>query len=75
MAHISVEREIGGRMYRLETGKIARLATGAVVATYGESSVLTTVVRADPRPGLDFFPLQCDYRERMSAGGDRKSVV
>lgn len=69
MAHISVEREIGGRMYRLETGKIARLATGAVVATYGESSVLTTVVRADPRPGLDFFPLQCDYRERMSAGG------
>src|SRR3954471_4207820 len=69
MPHVSVEREIGGRILRFETGKVARLATGAVVAYYAESAVLTTAVRADPRPGLDFFPLQCDYRERMGAGG------
>ena len=69
MTQVSVEREIGGRMLRFETGKIARLATSSVVAYYGDSAVLAAVVRADPRPGLDFFPLQCDYRERMGAGG------
>lgn len=69
MPHVVVEREIGGRTLRIETGKIARLASAAVVVHYADSSVLTSVVRADPRPGLDFFPLQCDYRERMGAGG------
>jgi polyribonucleotide nucleotidyltransferase len=69
MPHVSVEREIGGRILRFETGKVARLANGAVVAYYGDSAVLTTAVRADPRAGMDFFPLQCDYRERMGAGG------
>ncbi len=69
MAVVSVEREIGGRTYRLETGKIAKLASGAVTATYAESAVLAAAVRAAPRPGLDFFPLQCDYRERMGAAG------
>lgn len=69
MPQVKVEREIGGRILRLETGKVARLATSAVVAHYAESAVLATAVRADPRPGLDFFPLQCDYRERMGAGG------
>jgi polyribonucleotide nucleotidyltransferase len=69
MSQVSVEREIGGRILRFETGKIARLASASVVAHYGESSVLAAVVRAEPRPGLDFFPLQCDYRERMGAGG------
>ena len=39
------------------------------MASHGDTVVLCTVVRADPRPGLDFFPLQCDYREKMSAGG------
>ena len=58
--HVSVEREIGGRTYRLETGKIAKLAGGAVVATYGETVVLATAVRANPRAGIDFFPLTCD---------------
>ena len=66
---IIVEREIGGRMYRLETGRIAKLASGAVMAFHGETGVLCSAVRAKPRPGLDFFPLQCDYRERMTAGG------
>lgn len=67
--HVVVEREIGGRTFRLETGEVAKLASGAVVATYAETSVLCTAVRAEPRPGLDFFPLQCDYREKTSAGG------
>jgi len=69
MAHHRVEREIGGRTLVLETGKIAKLASSAVMASYGGSSVLATVVRAEPRPGLDFFPMQVDYRERMPAAG------
>ena len=69
MTYVSVEREIGGRLLRFETGKMARLATSSVTTFYGESAILTAVVRAEPRPGLDFFPLQCDYRERMGAGG------
>ncbi len=66
---VVVEKEIGGRTLRLETGKIAKLAGSAVLATYGGSAVLATVVRSAPRPGLDFFPMQVDYREKLSAGG------
>ena len=66
---ISVERKIGGRILKFETGRIAKLASGAVMATYGETTVMATAMRADPRPGLDFFPLQCDYREKLGAGG------
>ncbi|MGI9012809.1 MAG: polyribonucleotide nucleotidyltransferase [Phycisphaerales bacterium] len=69
MAYVSVEREIAGRIYRLETGKVAKLASGAVVASHGDTHVLCAAMRAEPRPGLDFFPLQCDYREKTSAGG------
>ena len=64
-----VERQISGRTLRLETGKVAKLASGAVLATYGETTVLATCVRAAPRTGIDFFPLTCDYREKTSAGG------
>ena len=64
-----VEREIGGRTLRMETGRIAKLADGCVMVSHGDSVVMCTAVRANPRPGLDFFPMQCDYRERMSAGG------
>ncbi|MBT5657890.1 MAG: polyribonucleotide nucleotidyltransferase, partial [Phycisphaerae bacterium] len=64
-----VEREIGGRTLRMETGRIAKLADGCVMVSYGDSVVMCTAVRANPRPGLDFFPMQCDYRERLSAGG------
>jgi len=66
---IKVEREIGGRMYRMETGRVARLASGAVMVSHGETEILAASVRANPRPGLDFFPLQCDYREKLGAGG------
>ncbi|MHC4909861.1 MAG: polyribonucleotide nucleotidyltransferase, partial [Planctomycetota bacterium] len=69
MNHVSVEREIAGRTYRIETGKIAKLASAAVVVTYGETVILVSAMRSNPRPGLDFFPLQCDYREKLGAGG------
>ena len=69
MKKTMVEREVGGRMLRFETGRVAKLASGAVIVTYGETVVLATCMRADPRPGLDFFPMQCDYREKISAGG------
>ena len=66
---VVVEREIAGRTLRIETGQVAKLASAAVLVTYGESTVLATVVRSDPRPGLDFFPMQVDYREKTSAAG------
>ncbi len=66
---VRVEREIGGRTLILQTGKVARQAGAAVIATYGGSTVLATVVRAKPREGLDFFPMQVDYREKLPAAG------
>ena len=68
MNDIYVEREIGGRTLRMETGTVAKLASGAIIIRYAESAVMCTAMRANPRPGLDFFPLQCDYRERLGAG-------
>ena len=69
MTKVSVEREIGGRTLRFETGQIAKLASGSVIATYADTTILASAMRADPRPGLDFFPLQCDYREKLTAAG------
>ncbi len=66
---VTVEREIGGRTLSITTGRVAKLATSSVVASYADSTVLATVVRADPRPGLDFFPMQVDYREKLTAAG------
>src|SRR5947199_8669340 len=66
----SVEIDWGGRPLKLETGKIARQADGAVVATYGETVVLATVVAAKtPREGVDFLPLTVDYIEKTYAAG------
>ena len=65
-----VEIEWGGRPLVLETGKIAPQADGAVMATYGDTKVLCTVVgEANPRPGLDFFPLAVHYQEKAYAAG------
>ncbi len=65
-----VEIEWGGRPLRLETGRIARQADGAVLATYGETSVLATVVAAkEEKPGVDFFPLTVNYQEKTFAAG------
>jgi polyribonucleotide nucleotidyltransferase len=65
-----VEIQWGGRPLILETGKIARQADGAVLATYGETIVLATVVSAkSPKPGQDFFPLTVNYQEKTYAAG------
>src|SRR5436309_7561780 len=66
----SVELDWGGRPLKLETGKIARQADGAVMATYGETVVLATVVASKtPREGVDFLPLTVDYIEKTYAAG------
>ncbi len=65
-----VEIEWGGRPLILETGKVARQADGAVMATYGETVVLATVVSAkSAKPGQDFFPLTVNYQEKTFAAG------
>ena len=64
------EIEWGGRTLVLESGKIARQADGAVMATYGDTRVLCTVVgEQKPRVGLDFFPLAVHYQEKTFAAG------
>ena len=62
--------ECGGKTLTIETGRVARQAHGSVIATYGGTSVLATVV-ADhhPKPGLDFFPLTVNYQEKAYAAG------
>jgi polyribonucleotide nucleotidyltransferase len=65
-----VELDWGGRKLTLETGHIARQADGAVLASYGETTVLATVVAAkQPREGVDFLPLTVDYQEKYFAAG------
>src|SRR5437868_11552568 len=60
----------GGRRLILETGKIARQADGAVMATYGETTVLcTAVANRSAKPGQDFFPLTVNYQEKTFAAG------
>ncbi len=62
--------EWGGRTLTLETGRIARQADGAVLASYGETTVLATVVaERSPREGIDFFPLSVHYMEKTYAAG------
>jgi polyribonucleotide nucleotidyltransferase len=64
------EMEWGGRRLVLETGKIARQADAAVVVTYGETTVLCTVVgEKTPKAGIDFFPLTVHYQEKSFAAG------
>ncbi|MHC4622602.1 MAG: polyribonucleotide nucleotidyltransferase [Planctomycetota bacterium] len=65
-----VEREIGGRILSIETGKIAKQADGAVTVGYCDTVVLVAAVTAPPRSeDIDFFPLSVDYREKRSAAG------
>jgi polyribonucleotide nucleotidyltransferase len=64
------EIELGGRTLKLETGKLAKQANGAVLATYGDTIVLCTVVAAEEaKEGQDYFPLQVEYREKTAAVG------
>src|SRR6186713_727523 len=69
MSFIRESVTIGGRQLTFETGKLAKLADGAVLATYGDSVVLVTAVSSEERPGLDFFPLTCEYVEKTYAAG------
>ncbi len=63
------ETQFAGRTLTVETGKIALLAGGSVTVRFGDTIVLGTANRSDPRPGLDFFPLTVDFEERMYAAG------
>ncbi len=60
---------INGKPLTFETGRLAKQAHGAVLVSYGESVVLVTAVSGDERPGLDFFPLTCEYQEKTFAAG------
>ena len=64
-----VERTIGGRKLRIETGKLGRQSAGTVIVSYGDTVVLAAVVAGGPREGTDFFPLTVDYREKTYAAG------
>src|ERR1700741_5505379 len=65
-----IQLDWGGRELTLETGKVARQADGAVVATYGETPVIAAVVAAKPpKPGIDFLPLTVNYTEKYYAAG------
>lgn len=63
------EMEFGGRKLTIETGRLAKQASGAVLVRYGDTAVLCTATLSAPREGLDFFPLLVDYEERMYAIG------
>ncbi len=66
----TVETEWAGRTLTLETGRIARQADGAVLATYGGTTVLATAVAShEAREGIDFFPLTVNYQEKTFAAG------
>ncbi len=69
MKIISKSVEIGGKKLTLEVGRLAGQATSAVLARYGDTMVLVTIVAAKPREDLDYFPLQVEYVERLYAGG------
>ena len=61
---------VGGRLLQLEIGKVCEQANGQVMVRYGESVVnVTACASKEPRPDIDFFPLSCDYEERMYAAG------
>jgi polyribonucleotide nucleotidyltransferase len=64
-----VERQIGEQVLAIETGFLAKQAAGSVLVSYGETVVLVACATGAPRPGIDFFPLTCDYRERVAAAG------
>ncbi len=66
---IKVEAPIGGQSFSLEAGKLAEQADGAVLVRYGDTVLLATAVSAEPREGIDFFPMTVDYEERMYAAG------
>jgi len=67
---IKVEKEIAGKKLVIESGQIARQSGGAVLVTYGETTLLACAnCSKEPREGIDFLPMQVEYREKHYAGG------
>ena len=69
MSFVRESVTVNGRPLTIETGRLAKQAHGSVLITYGESVVLVTAVSGEERPGLDFFPLTCEYVEKTFAAG------
>ncbi len=69
MNKIRVEKQIGSQTFSFETGGLAKQAAGSCLVQFGETVVLCATATGSPRPGIDFFPLTCDYRERTAAAG------
>ena len=66
---VRVEKKIGDSVLSFETGHWAKQAAAAVLVQYNDTVVISTAATGSPRPGIDFFPLMCDYRERTCAAG------
>src|SRR5271155_4364663 len=66
---VTVERSIGGKTVSIESGRLAKQASGAVVVRVGDTMTLVATMAAPGREGLDFFPLTVDYREKVYAAG------
>ena len=67
---IKVEKNIAGRLWKIESGQIARQAGGSVFITYGDTAMLAAVCcSSEPREGINFLPMQVEYREKHYAGG------
>jgi polyribonucleotide nucleotidyltransferase len=69
LERIRVEKKIGKSTFSIETGALAKQAAGAVLVQYNDTVVLVAAATDKPRAGIDFFPLTCDYRERVAAAG------
>lgn len=65
----SVEKKFGEGTLSFETGQLAKQAAGSCLVRLGDTIVLVATATGSPRPGIDFFPLTCDYRERSAAAG------
>lgn len=66
---IRVEKQIGAGLFWIETGELAKQAHGSCLIGYDDVCVLCATTTAPSKPGADFFPLTCDYRERVAAAG------
>jgi polyribonucleotide nucleotidyltransferase len=69
LQRIRVERQIGKSVFSIETGALAKQAAGSCLVQYGKTVTLSAVASGPARPGMDYFPLTCDYRERQAAAG------
>jgi len=66
---VRVEKQIGSGTFSIESGELAKQAAGSCLVQYNDTVVLVASATGPPRPGIDFFPLTCDYRERTAAAG------